>query len=109
MDEKYTYDSDEDALGSLAGTPFVVPLNILQAITGQTLGGGSLSDRERIKMLYRILPFNNLFLLDLPFNLPGSTDLLDAGITAIGGNNVDDNSKKKRLQRKRRNRSIFSN
>ena len=28
---------------------------------------------------------------------------------AIGGNNVDDNSKKKRLQRKRRNRSIFSN
>tara|TARA_X000001036_G_scaffold138113_1_gene130915 strand:+ start:3366 stop:7250 length:3885 start_codon:yes stop_codon:yes gene_type:complete len=109
MDEKYTYDSDEDALGSLAGTPFVVPLNILQAITGQTLGGGSLSDRERIKMLYRILPFNNLFLLDLPFNLPGSTDLLDAGITAIGGNNVDNDSKKKRLQRKRRNRSIFSN
>lgn len=69
MDEKFSYEDDADRYASVAGTPFVAPVNIIKFLTGQTLGGGKLSDRERLKLFYRTISFNNLFFLDPPLGL----------------------------------------
>lgn len=97
QDARFDYEGAPDAIGSALGTPFVAPINLIKLLTGGTLSGGSMSDRERVMLLYRTIPFNNLFFLDTPFNLPSVKKLVDSGVTIFGGENVDKGSQYERI------------
>tara|TARA_B110000444_G_scaffold45900_1_gene41828 strand:+ start:5086 stop:9120 length:4035 start_codon:yes stop_codon:yes gene_type:complete len=98
QDPRFDYEGSADAIGSALGTPFVAPINLIKLLTGGTLSGGSMSTRERVMLFYRTLPFNNLFLLDTPFNLPSVRKLIDGSVTKFGGEDVDKGSAYQRMK-----------